>query len=103
MKWPPKRAGACSNAPTQNLKLPQTTAPLAPLQACEHRATVTQRLPDGHLHFSKEICIVYGAFVRWLPRPEFYPSSKQWGDYRWTVTDKDTAYAKLRELRSRQI
>ncbi len=30
---------------------------------------------------------------------EFYPSSEQWGDYGWTVTDKDRAYAKLRELR----
>jgi hypothetical protein len=37
------------------------------------------------------------------PEPaEFYPSFKQWGDYGGTVTDKDTAYAKLRELRSRQ-
>jgi hypothetical protein len=37
---------------------------------CAHRSTVTQRLPDAHKHYSKEICISCGAFLRWLPRPE---------------------------------
>ena len=29
---------------------------------------------------------------------EFYPSSTEWGKYGFTFTDKDTAFAKLREL-----
>jgi hypothetical protein len=39
-------------------------------QACGHKNTVTVREPPGRTHYSKEICIVCGAFLRWLPRPE---------------------------------
>ena len=39
-------------------------------QACKHRASVTQQEPPGATHFSREICLECGAFLRWLPRPE---------------------------------
>jgi hypothetical protein len=46
MKYPPKTTGAIAPAPDAKLGLwTETTAPRAPLQACEHRATVTERLP----------------------------------------------------------
>jgi hypothetical protein len=38
-------------------------------QPCEHRATVTERLPDGSLHYARLSCAICGAFLRWLPKP----------------------------------
>jgi hypothetical protein len=39
-------------------------------QPCGHRATRTERLPDGHVHHSRLTCAVCGRHLRWLPRPE---------------------------------
>jgi hypothetical protein len=36
------------------------------------------------------------------PAREAYPPSAAWGDFGWTVTTLDAAYAKLRALRSGQ-
>ena len=72
MKWrPEKRTGVLLQTPiNKDLRSTQSNSGVSIAQACEHRATVTQRLPAGHKHFSKEICIQCGAFVRWLPKPE---------------------------------
>lgn len=64
-----KETGAV-RAPISKLVCAETTAPRAALQPCTHSVTVTERLPDGSPHFSKEICIQCGAFVRWLPKPQ---------------------------------
>ena len=72
MKWPPeKRPGAMLPASGAKLTgLSQSNSGVALAQACKHRATVTQQEPRGATHFSREICLECGAFVRWLPRPE---------------------------------
>lgn len=66
---PGKGEAALRHAATPKLRFnsPQDNSGVAIAQACAHKATVTQRLPDGH---SWEICIQCGAFVRWLPKPE---------------------------------
>jgi hypothetical protein len=38
---------------------------------------------------------------RWVEPSEFYPSSTDWGKYGFTFTDKEAAFAKLRELSQR--
>ena len=70
MKWPPKREGALQQAPIPRRDWTETTSPDALLQACEHRATVTERLPDTHRHYARLTCAVCGRFLRWLLRPE---------------------------------
>jgi hypothetical protein len=35
---------------------------------------------------------------QWVEPSEFYPSPTDWGKYGFTLTDKDAAFAKLREL-----
>jgi hypothetical protein len=35
---------------------------------------------------------------RFIPPAEVYPRSEQWGELGWTLTDRDAAFAKLREL-----
>jgi hypothetical protein len=37
--------------------------------ACTHTATFTQQEPPGRTHYSREICIQCGRFLRWVPRP----------------------------------
>ena len=37
----------------------------------------------------------------WVEPSEFYPSSTDWGKYGFTFTDKEAAFAKLRELSQR--
>ena len=49
--------------------LTQSNSGVSISQACKHRATVTQQEPPGATHFSSEICLNCGAFVRWLPKP----------------------------------
>ena len=34
----------------------------------------------------------------WVAPSEFYPSSSEWGKYGFTFTNKDEAFAKLREI-----
>jgi hypothetical protein len=34
----------------------------------------------------------------WVAPSEFYPSSTEWGKYGFTLINKDTAFAKLREI-----
>ena len=34
----------------------------------------------------------------WVAPSEFYPSSTEWGKYGFTFTDKEAAFAKLREI-----
>jgi hypothetical protein len=68
---PEKGTGALLEAPIPTkLNRLETTAPPAPPQACEHRATVTERLPDCHQHHTRLTCALCGRFLRWLPRPE---------------------------------
>ncbi len=72
MKWPPKRGGACSNAPTPNLTtgcaLDNHRHSFA--QPCNHSATRTERLPGSYPHYAREVCAFCGLFLRWLPKPE---------------------------------
>jgi hypothetical protein len=35
---------------------------------------------------------------QWVDPSEFYPSSTEWGKYGFTLTNKEAAFAKLREL-----
>lgn len=49
--------------------LTQNNSGVSIAQPCKHRATVTQQEPPGATHFSREICLQCGAFVRWLPKP----------------------------------
>ena len=65
-----KGKGVLSHTPISKLDLPETTAARAPMQACEHRATVTERPPDTHRHYARLTCALCGRFLRWLPRPE---------------------------------
>jgi hypothetical protein len=37
---------------------------------CPHNATVTEQMPEAHIHFAAERCAGCGAFIRWLPKPE---------------------------------
>lgn len=37
---------------------------------------------------------------QWVDPSEFYPSATEWGKFGFTLTDKDAAFAKLRELAS---
>jgi hypothetical protein len=39
---------------------------------------------------------------RWIPPAEVYPNSEAWGVDGFTVTDKDAAFAKLRQMRFEQ-
>jgi hypothetical protein len=71
MKWPPKREGACSNAPIPKLTgLALDNSGHSFAQPCAHPATRTERLPDGHLHFARLRCVLCDRHSRWLPRPE---------------------------------
>jgi hypothetical protein len=36
-------------------------------QVCGHHATLTERLPDGSLHFARLFCAICGCHLRWLP------------------------------------
>jgi hypothetical protein len=36
---------------------------------CAHKFTVTQQERPGGTHYSREVCIQCGAFIRWLPKP----------------------------------
>ena len=71
MKWPPKREGACGNAPIPKLTtgLPQGNSGVAIPQACKHGTTRVELVPQGHTHYGKEICAVCGRFIRWSAKP----------------------------------
>jgi hypothetical protein len=70
MKSPPKREGAMLPAPIPKLDWTETTAARAPLQACKHPVTCTERLPDGSPHYARLTCAICGRFLRWLPKPQ---------------------------------
>jgi hypothetical protein len=57
-----KERGATSHAP-----IPK---PVGPYSACEHSATVTERMPEGHAHYASKRCADCGAFICWLPKLE---------------------------------
>jgi len=58
MKWPPKREGACSNAPIPKLlNSPRNNSRSGFAQVCAHKFTVTQQEPLGRIHYSQEVCI----------------------------------------------
>jgi hypothetical protein len=44
-------------------------APRAPLQACGHPVTRTERFPGGQPHYAHEVCATCGRHVRWFPKP----------------------------------
>src|SRR5436309_718311 len=69
---PPRKkgTGALEHAPVPKLNWAETTAPRAPLQACGHSITLTERLPDCHQHFARLRCVICWHHLRWLPRPE---------------------------------
>ena len=67
---PPGKETACYDTRRiSKLDWAETTATRAPLQACRHPATRTERLPDGHLHFGRLSCAICRRHLRWLPRP----------------------------------
>jgi hypothetical protein len=72
MKSPPKREGACSNAPTPKLTgLPQSNSGVAIAQhVCRHGTTRVELMPQGYKHYAMETCALCRRFLRWLPRPE---------------------------------
>jgi hypothetical protein len=37
---------------------------------CPHSATITERMPEGHVHYAAECCTDCGRHLRWLLRPE---------------------------------
>jgi hypothetical protein len=39
---------------------------------------------------------------RWLEPAEFYPKSEEWGSYGFTLTDRDRAFNKLKQLLAQQ-
>jgi len=59
---PPKEKRGCNTA----LK----TDNAAGYATCPHDATVTERMPEGHIHYAAEHCEHCGRYIRWLPRPE---------------------------------
>jgi hypothetical protein len=65
----PEKGEGALPAPIPLIQSPTTRTQSAQAQACEHRATVTKQEPPGATHFSREICLECGAFVRWLPKP----------------------------------
>jgi hypothetical protein len=66
----PPRAGAFGDAPAPSkTHSSQITPGHALTQLCAHKNTVTVREPPGRTHYSKEICIVCGRHLRWLPKP----------------------------------
>ena len=71
MKSPPKREGACSNAPTPKLTgLPQSNSGVAIAQhVCRHDTTRVELMPQGYTHHARVICAVCGRHLRWLPKP----------------------------------
>lgn len=72
MKSPPKREGACSNAPTPKLTgLPQSNSGVAIAQhVCRHGTTRVALMPQGHMHdHARVICAVCGRFIRWSSKP----------------------------------
>ena len=83
MKWPQKREGACSNAPIPKptTGLPQSNSGGAITQhVCGHGTTRGGLMPQGHTHHAREVC------------------TAAWGVDGFTLTDKDAAFAKLREI-----
>ena len=72
MKWPPKREGACSNAPIPKLTtgLPQSNSGVAIAQhVCRHGTTRAALMPQGHKHYAMETCAICGRFIRWSSKP----------------------------------
>jgi len=71
MKSPPKREGACSNAPTPKLTgLPQSNSGVAIAQhVCRHGTTRVELMPQGYTHHARVICAVCGRFIRWSSKP----------------------------------
>ena len=59
---PEKETGAISHAPIPKLGVQYA--------ACVHSATVTKRMPEGHVHYAAECCTDCGRHLRWLLRPE---------------------------------
>ena len=56
MESPPGREGAPPSAPLPKVNhLPQSNSGVAIAQVWGHSNTVTERLPDGHLHYAQEI------------------------------------------------
>ena len=37
---------------------------------CKHAATVTERMPDSHIHHAAVRCADCGRHLRWIPKPE---------------------------------
>jgi hypothetical protein len=66
-----KRDGVSADTPDpyEPQHLAQITSGSAIVQACAHKNTVTVREPPGRTHYSREICIVCGRHLRWLPKP----------------------------------
>jgi hypothetical protein len=67
---PGKETGALLHAPIRKVDLAETAATRAPVQACAHSVTRTERLPDGGLQYAHEVCATCGRHVRWLPKPK---------------------------------
>ena len=72
---PPGNGKGAVQAPIPKLTCrAQNNSVSAISQVCGHKSTVTVR--ERGTHYSKEICIVCGGFVRWLPKPETFERQK---------------------------
>jgi hypothetical protein len=64
MKRPKRSAPGREIAGAAKLRLAQS------YQFCPHTATRTERMPQAHPHYAREVCTRCGAFIRWLPKPQ---------------------------------
>jgi hypothetical protein len=77
----PNEKGSLLHEPIPKLGRAQQYHSRLQAQACPHVATVTERMPVGHVHFSRVKCRSCGAFLRWLPRPQTI-ERRQWNAFR---------------------
>jgi hypothetical protein len=65
---PGKETGALLHAPkTETAR--QYTRP-HDAQGCTHANTRLERMPQGHVHYGRQVCAACGRSLRWLPKPE---------------------------------
>jgi hypothetical protein len=71
--------------------------------ACEGDAAIYEQRWRGSDNVCYEVIHIRrhdGKYIagQWLEPSEFYPSSSEWGVHGFTLTNKDTAFATLKEL-----
>jgi hypothetical protein len=56
--------------PKRLLTSPQSNSGVAISQECKHGATRVALMPQGHMHYGREICAICGRFLKWVSKPE---------------------------------